>query len=75
MTSNRQDVYIPSDTVVLGGYRSASGSLTKNYQGKVYYIRITEGSTPIIDYYPCKRLSDGVEGFWDCVTNTFVEPI
>ncbi len=62
-------------TVVLGGYRAASGSLTKNYQGKVYYIRITEGSTPIIDYYPCKRLSDGVEGFWDCVTNTFVEPI
>lgn len=63
------------DTVVLGGYRSASGSLTRNYQGKVYYIRITQGDTPIIDYYPCKRLSDGVEGFWDCVTQTFIEPI
>ena len=63
------------DTVVLGGYRDASGSLTKNYQGRVYFFRITEGDTPIIDYYPCKRISDGAEGFWDCVTQTFVESI
>lgn len=70
-----KSTFTTPDTVVLGGYRAASGALTKNYQGKVYYIRITEGSTPIIDYYPCKRLSDGVEGFWDCVSQTFVEPI
>lgn len=63
------------DTVVLGGYRAASGALTKNYQGRVYFFRITEGNTPIIDYYPCKRISDGVEGFWDCVSQTFVESI
>lgn len=63
------------DTVVLGGYRAASGALTKNYQGRVYFFRITEGDTPIIDYYPCKRKSDGVEGWWDCVTQTFIEPI
>ena len=63
------------DTVVLGGYRAASGSLTRTYQGKVYYIRIAQVNTPIIDYFPCKRKSDGVEGFWDCVTNTFIEPI
>ena len=63
------------DTVVLGGYRAASGALTKNYQGRVYFFRITEGDTPIIDYYPCLRKSDGVEGFWDCVTQTFIEPI
>lgn len=70
-----KSTFTTPDTVVLGGYRAASGSLTANYQGKVYYIRITQGDTPIIDYYPCKRLSDGVEGFWDCVTNTFIEPI
>lgn len=62
------------DTVVLGGYRAASGSLTKNYQGKVYYIRIT-GDEPVIDYLPCKRLADEVEGFWDCVSQTFIEPL
>lgn len=69
-----KSTFTTPDTVVLGGYRAASGSLTKNYQGKVYYIRIT-GDEPVIDYLPCKRLSDGVEGFWDCVTQTFVEPI
>lgn len=70
-----KSTFTTPDTVVLGGYRAASGSLTKNYQGKVYYIRITEGSTPIIDYYPCKRISDDVEGFWDCVSQTFIQPM
>lgn len=70
-----KSTFTTPDTVVLGGYRAASGALTKNYQGKVYYIRINEGSTPIIDYYPCRRLSDGVEGFWDCVSQTFIEPL
>lgn len=69
-----KSTFTTPDTVVLGGYRAASGSLTKNYQGKVYYIRIT-GDEPVIDYLPCKRLSDGVEGFWDCVSQTFIEPI
>lgn len=70
-----KSTFTTPDTVVLGGYRAASGALTKNYQGKVYYVRINEGSTPIIDYYPCRRLSDGVEGFWDCVSQTFIEPM
>lgn len=69
-----KSTFTTPDTVVLGGYRAASGALTKNYQGKVYYIRIT-GDEPVIDYFPCKRLSDGVEGFWDCVTQTFIEPL
>lgn len=70
-----KSTFTTPDTVVLGGYRAASDKLTKNYQGRVYFIRIAEGSTPIIDYYPCKRLSDDVEGFWDCVSQTFIEPL
>ena len=70
-----KSTFTTPDTVVLGGYRAASGSLTKNYQGKVFYYRISEGSTMILDWHPCKRLSDGVEGFWDCVTQSFVGPI
>ncbi|MBR3591021.1 MAG: hypothetical protein IKK89_04705 [Alistipes sp.] len=70
-----KSTFTTPDTVVLGGYRAASGSLYKNYQGKVFYIRINEGDTPIIDYYPCKRLSDGIEGFWDCVSQTFIQPM
>ena len=73
-TFNKSTFTTP-DTVVLGGYRAVSGSLIKNYQGKVFYYRISEENTMILDWHPCKRLSDGVEGFWDCVTQSFVEPI
>lgn len=70
-----KSTFTTPNTVVLGGVRAASGSLTKNYQGKVYYFKITEGSSVILDWLPCRRKSDGVEGFWDCVTQAFVEPM
>jgi hypothetical protein len=70
-----KSTFTTPNTVVLGGYRAADGSLTKNYQGKVYYFRITEGSDVILDWLPCRRKIDGIEGFWDCVTQTFVEPM
>jgi hypothetical protein len=63
------------NTCVLGGYRTASGSLSKTYQGKIYYFRIYNNGELRLDWYPCKRLSDDVEGFWDCVTQRFVEPM
>lgn len=70
-----KSTFTTPDTVVLGGYRTASGSLVKGYKGKVFYIRIQESGDYVIDWYPCKRLSDGVEGFWDCVSQTFIEPM
>lgn len=70
-----KNTFTTPDTVVLGGYRTASGSLVKGYKGKVFYIRISEDGEYLKDWYPCRRLSDGVEGFWDCVTNTFIEPM
>lgn len=69
-----KSTFTTPDTVVLGGYRAASGSLVRGYKGKVFYIRISESGTMLLDWYPCRRLSDGVEGFWDCVTQTFIEP-
>lgn len=64
-------------TIPLGGYRgtSASDIITRAYQGYVYYFRMNHGSELLLDWYPCRRSSDGVEGFWDCVTQTFVEPL
>lgn len=70
-----KNTFTTPDTVVLGGYRTASGSLVKGYKGKVFYIRIHESGDYILDWYPCRRLSDGVEGFWDSVSQTFIEPI
>lgn len=70
-----KNTFTTPDTVVLGGYRTASGNLVKNYIGKVFYIRISEDGAYLKDWQPCKRLSDGVEGFWDCVSQTFIEPM
>lgn len=70
-----KNTFTTPDTVVLGGYRTASGSLVEGYKGKVFYIRISEDGEYLKDWYPCKRLSDGVEGFWDCVSQTFISPM
>lgn len=69
-----KSTFTTPNSVVLGGYRSASNSLTRNFQGKVWYFRISENNIIIFDLYPCKRISDGVEGFWDCVSQSFIEP-
>ena len=70
-----KSTFTTPDTLVVGGSRAASGSTSKAYRGLIYYFRIKKGDTAILDWYPCRRLSDGVEGFWDCVTQSFVEPI
>lgn len=70
-----KSTFTTPNTAVLGGYRTASDSLSKTYQGKIYYFRIYNNNELRLDWFPCKRLSDGVEGFWDCVTQSFVEPI
>jgi hypothetical protein len=45
------------------------------FNGKIYYFRIYYSSTVVLEWCPCKRLSDGVEGFWDCLNQTFIEPL
>lgn len=62
-------------TMPLGGHKPASGVATPTYKGYVYYFVMRHGDEIVVDWLPCKRLSDGMEGFWDCVTNTFVEPL
>lgn len=67
--------FTTSDPIPVGGYKSGTNPITKHYIGYIYYFRMWHGDTLLIDWHPCKRLSDGVEGFWDCVTQTFIEPI
>lgn len=62
-------------TIPVGGHKPASGVATPNYQGYIYCFRMQIDDEYVVDFIPCKRLSDGVEGFWDCVTQTFFEPI
>ena len=71
----KSSAFTTSDTLVVGGYRGSAGGTYKQYKGYLYYFRILDGSTYIADWYPCRRKSDGVEGFWDCVSQTFIEPL
>lgn len=63
-----------SSTIPIGGYKS-SPEVVPTYQGYIYYFRMWHGGECVVDFVPCRRLSDGVEGFWDCVTQRFIEPM
>lgn len=71
----KSSAFTTPDTLIVGGYRGSSGGTAKQYKGYLYYFRIKDGSTYIADWHPCRRKSDGVEGFWDCVSQKFIEPI
>lgn len=62
-------------TIPVGGYKPSSGVATPQFKGYLYYFKMSIADEVVVDWLPCKRLSDGMEGFWDCVTNTFVEPL
>ena len=67
--------FTTSRTIPVGGYKASSSSdtITRTYQGYVYYFKMKHGSELLLEWYPCRRKSDGEEGFWDCVNQTFVE--
>lgn len=74
-TFTKSSAFTTPDTLIVGGYRGSSGDTAKQYKGYLYYFRIKDGSTYIADWHPCRRKSDGVEGFWDCVSQKFIEPV
>ena len=76
-SSRSVSAFTTDTTIPLGGHKASSTSdtISRTYQGYIYYFRMKHGSEKLLDWFPCKRKSDGVEGFWDCVTQSFVEPI
>ena len=67
--------FTTSFTLPLGGHKGSSGKITTNYQGYVYFFRMWHGDELLVDWYPCRRRSDSMEGFWDCVTQQFITPM
>lgn len=62
-------------TLIIGSSRSTSGALASaQFIGKVFYFRMYSGNKLILDWVPAQR-SDGVYGFWDNVSNTFIAPV
>jgi hypothetical protein len=72
---SKSPAFTTSDTLIVGGRRGSDGVALATFIGKIYHFSVIEDENMLIDWYPCRRLSDGVEGFWDCVTQSFVEPI
>ena len=72
---SKSSAFTTADTLIVGGRRGSDGTVGATFIGKIYYFRVYDGSTVILEWYPCKRLSDGVEGFWDCLNQTFIEPL
>lgn len=72
---SKSSSFTTSYSLLVGGYTSSAGNAIKSHIGYVYYFRMSNGSTPIVDWFPCRRKSDGVDGFWDCVTQKFIEPM
>lgn len=60
-------------TIPLGGHTPSSGVPTPQFIGEVYYFVMSVGGKRILDWTPA--IKDGVEGFWDNVTNTFIAPL
>lgn len=44
----------------------------QNLKGNIYYFRITQSGSKIIDLVPCYRKSDSVAGMYDKATDTFL---
>lgn len=62
-------------TMSLGGYTSTSGTRLAGYRGYIYYFKVIVDGKLAADWIPVRRLSDGLECFWDKVTQTFIEPL
>lgn len=69
----KQSAFTTSFTIPLGGYKASTNSPIATYQGYIHFFRMWHGDTLLVDWYPCRRKSDGEEGFWDCINQTFVE--
>lgn len=72
---SKASAFTTPDTLIVGGRRGSDGVPVATFNGKIYYFRIYYSSTVVLEWHPCRRLSDGVEGFWDCLNQTFIKPL
>ena len=70
-----KQTFVTENTLVVGGYRTAQGVPNYQYAGKIMFFRVKDANgNYVLDLAPCKN-ADGVEGFWDCVSQSFFRPL
>jgi hypothetical protein len=62
-------------TLPIGGHTPSSGVPTPQFVGNIYYFTMSIDGVLVADWIPVRRLSDGLECFWDKVTQSFIEPL
>lgn len=62
-------------TIPVGGHKPSSGTPTPQFKGYLWYFKIWIGDELVLDWIPMRRVIDGVEGFWDNVSQTFIEKV
>lgn len=67
--SSKTLVSISKPIYIFAGNRS--GSAAYQYSGKLYNLKITDGTNVIRNFVPCYRNSDNVAGLYDLVNNVF----
>ena len=67
--------FTTSFTIPVGGHKPASGVATPDFIGYIFYFKMAIDNEVVVDWVPARRISDGAEGFWDNLTNTFVEQV
>ena len=60
-------------TIILGGNCSSSGVVSSSFVGHIYYFKVWENDVLVADWIPVRI--DGINGFFDKVTNSFIQPI
>ncbi len=70
ITSDYNENYLSGYT---GGNRNNSTiKIFSSALCSIYYLQIRKGGIVVMDLVPCKRLSDGVSGFYDKVSHSFL---
>ena len=69
--SVRQGTFSTSGTPLWVGCRNNSGSVQNFGEFCLYSFKIYENNQPVMNFVPAKRVSDGVSGMLNTVTNTF----
>lgn len=67
--SSKTLVSISNPMYIFAGNRS--GYAAYQYSGKLYNLKITDGTNVIKNFVPCYRKSDNVAGLYDLVNNVF----
>lgn len=56
----------------LFGMLKTDNSVGYPFYGRIYYLKVTENNVDKLELIPCVRLSDGMAGFYDTVSEAFL---